>query len=392
MRITARVREMAQSEIADMIGPARIREIQRTDPHPVFKAFVVGHEGEARGYLVKVGNIVKHWFRDAVEKLHGSIQMGLKIFHGHSDTNDQAGRVAIGEVVGKKLMTIGSRASVVVACYIRPEFRHLPFDIASIEASVDLEEDRTRGLYVADVGEVTAIALSNSAIETPGFAGATLLGQLQAFAKSRVKEDYLPDKPTAEDVKQAIREAGLHPSDLFMAGEITADPVLREQMREKNASPEIFYEMREMKRQLAESEKRLAEAQKDKTKLEERIASQDAVIKTGAIESAKARVASLFEKAKAERKLEERQSKFITTRLARFVPQKPEEVEKEFNTFLDAEIDEEKRIAKEVYGIPDKPAGKNGGKEGAEPEETQASAGALADYIDPSKNEMIKLD
>ena len=185
MRITARVREMAQSEIVSMIGPARIREIQRTDPHPTFKAFVVGHEGEAAGYLVGVGNIVKRWFRSAVVKLHEAIQMGLKIFHGHGETNDQVGRTPIGEVVGKKLMTIGNKVSTVVAVHLFPEYARLPLDIASIEASVDLEEDRKRGLYVADVGEVSAIALSNSAIETPGFAGATLLGQLQAFAKSK---------------------------------------------------------------------------------------------------------------------------------------------------------------------------------------------------------------
>ncbi|MBE3109332.1 MAG: hypothetical protein IMZ46_02290 [Acidobacteria bacterium] len=393
MRITARLRCMAQSEIADMIGPRKIAEIQRTDPHPVFKAFVVGHEGEAKGYLVGVGNIVKHWFQAAIIKLHEAIQMGIKIFHGHGDTNDQAGRMAIGEVVGKKLMRIGDRVSTVVACHILPEYRHLPLDIASIEASIDLEEDRMHGLYVAGVGEVTAIALSNSAIETPGFAGATLLGQIQAFAKSKIKENRQMDKSTAEEIKQMIREAGLHPSDLFMAGEITADPVLKEQMREKNASPEIFYEMREMKRELAESGKRLAEAQKENSKLTERLTSQDAAIKASQVEGAKARVLPLFEKAKAERKLEDRQSKFIAARLARFVPVKPEEVEKEFNAFLDAEIDEERRIAKEVYGIAEKPAGnsKGGGKEGAEPTETPAGGDPQAAYLDPAKNEMIKL-
>ncbi|OGD20332.1 MAG: hypothetical protein A2Y70_02005 [Candidatus Aminicenantes bacterium RBG_13_64_14] len=382
---------MAQNEIAEMIGPAKIREIQRTDPHPVFKAFVVGHEGEAKGYLVKVGNIVKHWFRDAVVKLFQAVGIGTKIFHGHGDTNDQAGRTAIGAVVGKKLMTIGSRESVVVACHILPDYRHLPLDIASIEASVDLEEDRARGLYVADVGEVTAIALSNSQIETPGFAGATLLGQLQAFAKSRIKENRQMDKPTAEEIKQLIREAGLQVSDLFGIGEITADPAIKEQMREKNASPEIYYEMREMKRELAESGKRLAEAQKENAKLVEKASTQEAAIKAGQIEGAKGRVASLFEKAKAERKLEERQSKFIAARLARFVPQKPEEVEKEFNAYLDGEVDEEKRLAKDVYGIVEKPGGKGNGKEGAEPTETEA-ADAQADYLDPAKNRMIKLD
>ena len=389
MKITARLRCMAQNEIADMIGPVRIREIQRTDPHPVFKEFVVGHEGEATGYLVDVGNVVKHWFQAAVVKLHEAIQMGIKIFHGHGDTNDQAGRLAIGEVVGKKLMRIGNRVSTVVACHILPEYRHLPLDIASIEASIDLEEDRMHGLYVAGVGEVTAIALSNSQIETPGFAGATLLGQLQAFAKSRIKENRQMEKSTAEEIKQMIREAGLQVSDLFGIGEITADPAMKEQMQEKNVSPAVYAEMREMKRELADAGKRLAQVEKEKSALSDQIKAKDEALKTSSLETAKTRIPALFEKAKAERKLEDRQSKFIAARLARFVPQKPEEVEKEFNTFLDAEIDEEKRIAKEVYGITEKPAG--GGKEGAEPTKIEPGGDPQEAYLDPSKNEMIKL-
>lgn len=389
MRITARIFCMAQNEIAEMIGPSRIREIRQGDPHPVFKAFVVGHEGEAGGYIVGAGNIVKQWFRDAVVKLHEAIQMGIKIFHGHAETNDQTGRNPIGEVVGKRLMKIGNRISTVVACYILPEYRHLPLDIASIEASIDLEEDRKRGLYVADVGQVTAIALSNSAVETPGFAGATLLGQLQAFARSRNKEDDLT--PTAEELKRMVREAGLQPSDLFMAGEITADPAIKEQMRERSVSPEIYYEMRELKRELAESGKRLAQAEKDKGVLEAQVKNKDEAIKTSAVETAKAKVPALFEKAKAERKLEERQSKFIAARLARFSPNKPEELEKEFGTFLDGEIDEEKRLAKDVYGIVEKPVKKGNGKEGAEPGAVEPGEGE-DDYLDPAKNEMIKLD
>jgi hypothetical protein len=196
------------------------------------------------------------------------------------------------------------------------------------------------------------------------------------------------DKPTAEEIKQLIREASLQPSDLFGIGEITADPAIKEQMREKNVSPEIYYEMREMKRELAESGKRLTEAQKENSKLAEKVTSQDAAIKAGLIEGAKAKVGQLFEKAKAGRKLEDRQSKFIAARLARFVPVKPEEVEKEFNAYLDGEIDEEKQLAKDVYGVVEKVGG---GKEGAEPGVTEAGD-AQAAYLDPAKNEMIKLD
>jgi hypothetical protein len=393
VRIKAYVREMADNEIAVMVGTQRMAQIKMLDPKPVFKAFVIGHEGEAGGYMVGVGNIVKRWFRSAVEKLYEKIQMGIKIFQGHGATNDQTGRVPIGEVAGKRLMTIGNRISTVVACHIFPEFAHLPLDIASIEASVDLEEDKRRGLYVADVGDVTAIALSNSKIETPGFAGATLLGQLQAFAKTRIKENQL-DKPTTEEIKSMIREAELQPSDLFGLHEIKADPIIKEQMTEESPAN---YKFALLRREKEDAERRLAELKTENTKLNEKVIAQDQAIKASQIESAKGKVTALFEKAKGERKLEERQSKFIQSRLARFVPVKPEEVEKEFNTFLDGEIDEEKRIAKDVYGIEvDKGNGGKGAGGEADDKTKGKGAGGTEEvenpYLDPAKNPMIKLD
>jgi hypothetical protein len=57
--------------------------------------------------------------------------------------------------------------------------------VASIEAEIDLNVDGKGNIIANDVNNVSAIALGNSEIETPGFAGATLLGQLQAFAKER---------------------------------------------------------------------------------------------------------------------------------------------------------------------------------------------------------------
>jgi hypothetical protein len=50
---------------------------------------------------------------------------------------------------------------------------------------MDLDVDSKGNLIATDIQDVSAIALGNSEIETPGFAGATLLGQLQAFAKEQ---------------------------------------------------------------------------------------------------------------------------------------------------------------------------------------------------------------
>jgi hypothetical protein len=179
---------MAASEIADMIPPETIAEIKKTDPWPLFKAFVAVHEGEAKGNLVGVGNIAKRWYKNVVSKLHDKIEIGLRnglqLFHGHGATNDHDdGRLPIGRVVGKKMMEIAGRMSSVVACYIESPHTRLKLDVASIEANVDMDIDpKTGELYVTAVNDVQALALGNGDLETPGFSGATLLGQLQAFA------------------------------------------------------------------------------------------------------------------------------------------------------------------------------------------------------------------
>jgi hypothetical protein len=90
------------------------------------------------------------------------------------------------------------------------------------------------------------------------------------------------------------------------------------------------------------------------------------------------------------RKLDDRQTKFIQNRLARFTPQKPDDVEKEFVAYLDAEIDEYGKIAKEIFGIePAKPPADGGGGE-PEPVKKQ-DPGTKNEYLDPAKNPMIKL-
>ena len=183
MRIRATIREMAASEIAGMIPDEKMKEIRAKDAYPVFKAFVVGHEGESRGNIVGIGNVVKRWFKDLIQKLHGKISAGVQLFHGHAATNDMAGRVPIGEVVGKRLLEIGGKTSSVVACYVYPPFKGLPLDVASIEADINFKPTGGNDVIITDINNITGIALGNSAIETPGFPGATLLGQLQAFIK-----------------------------------------------------------------------------------------------------------------------------------------------------------------------------------------------------------------
>lgn len=385
MRIKAQVLEMAANEIASMIPSSEMQRIRANDPRPHFKAFVVGHEGEARGTMIGVGNVVKRWFRSAVEKLHDRIKVGVQLFHSHQPgTNATGGREPIGEVVGKRAAKIGDRLSAIVACYIYPPFRHLPLDVASIEAEIVFEQDRLRGLHVVDVHDVTGIALGHSSVETPGFPGATLLGQLQAFV---AKERYMA-KPTAEEIRQLIREAELQPSDIFTVGEITADPIVTEQTREKHVnSPQVYYDLREAKRLLAEAEKRAKEVEKASKDLVDQVKAKDEALRTGAIEAAKAKVPTLFEKLKGSRKLDAGTTKFIQARLARFTPTKAEDVEKELEAYLDSEVDEFGKV-QEILGIKAKGDVKKGG---GEPEENP-DVPAQDKYTTPATNPMIRTD
>jgi len=82
--------------------------------------------------------------------------------------------------VGKAIKTIQSKVNAIAITYIYPEYRGLPLDVASIEADVNINPDDS--VHDVDVGDITGIALGNSAVEKPGFAGATLLSQIQAFA------------------------------------------------------------------------------------------------------------------------------------------------------------------------------------------------------------------
>ena len=384
MKIRATLHAMAESEIMAMVDRDLLTNIKTKDSSPMLKAFVVGHEGEAQGTLLGVGNVVKKWFGDAIEKLSNKINVGLKLFHGHAATNDTEGRVSVGEVVGKNLLNIKDRLSSVVACWIYPEYRHLPLDVASIEADIDLVGDSQDRLYVADVNEISGIALGNSEIETPGFPGATLLGQLQAFAKTTLIKGE--NKMTLAELKQAIQEGKFQPSDLFGREDIFADPTISEQVKEKvsNASgynirklEDLTEERAALKKKLDEAEVKITESEKEKDALR--------------LESAKTKVGSLFDTQKTERKLDEKQVKFIQNRLGGFTPQKVEDVEKEFNTHLDDELKEYETMAKDVFGIEIKEKPPDGGNGGTGPGKTPAP-GTDNKYLDPAQNPMIKAD
>ncbi len=181
MKFIAKLQQMASSEILNIIPKDVYDNIKQVDPHPLFQAYVIGHEGEATAKMVGIGKKVSHWFSSAINKIGQKLKYGTKIFPCHNVDSSHEGRQSIGEVVGKTVRTIQDKVNAIAVMYIYPEYRNLPFDIASIEANVRINPDDN--VHDVDVGDITGIVLGNSAIEKPGFAGATLLSSIQAMSK-----------------------------------------------------------------------------------------------------------------------------------------------------------------------------------------------------------------
>jgi len=191
---------------------------------------------------------------------------------------------------------------------------------------------------------------------------------------------------TLDQVKDLIKTEKLRPSDVFGMDALESDPAVKG-LAEDRVRERIAGEFKRRK----EAEEKLEKLQGEQGGKEAALQEE---IKGLKINAAKSQLGPLFEKQKAERKLDERQAKYIQNRLARFAIQKPDEIEKEFNAFLDGEIDEYGRVAKEVFGIEEKGEGGGTGTGKVKPAGAEPHAGdkksADSPYLDPAKNPFIK--
>jgi len=365
MRIRATLIEMASSEIMSIVDPRMYSVIKKSDPKPHFKAFVVGHEGESSG-KVSIGgseffNVVKKWYRSAIEMMHEKIKLGIALFMGHVYTsNEERGRSKIGMVVGKKLQEIKGVLSEIVIAYIYPEFREEELNVASIEADIILNDDG--GVYSAEVEDIHGIALGNSKTEKPGFAGASLLGVVQEFTDNKSsqlkKRSMEMSIESIGDLREIIKTNGWKPGDIFSLTDLTDDPsvkgVIKSEVKEAVAG-EWSHRARTDDKFKSESEK----WENEKKEFESQIKALKG-------EASKVKITDLWIAEKKDRKLDEKEVAFIDKKIKEFEPEDPEMIEKEFSKFLDKKVDEFNDLA-EVFGqkkVEKKEEGGNAGGEG----------------------------
>jgi hypothetical protein len=373
IRIAGELQEMASDEVLEHVSASAYKRVRKTDDKPEFRAYVIGHEGESEGKVVGIGKVIKKWARSAIANITERLAVGTKVFHLHEMTNDHEGRKPIGEVVGKALSEVAGRLSSIAVMYIYPPYRDMPLDVASMEADIVLPENvspNARAVEV-DVEDITAIALGNSQINKPGFAGASLLASLQEFAA-----DMSPEKPhketkpmTKDELRQAIRDAKLSPSDLFGPKEMSDDSLVQEVIREKRRNEEGFET-----RQSAKLEAEKAKLEQEKQALQAKLdAASKGLLKTRAAEALKPAI--------EKRKLDEKQAAFVLKHADKFDPKSEETLAGDLDKFLDTQLDELKAFH-ELYGIKPDGAGKPGvgaGKPGASSLEDELTPDALKD-------------
>jgi len=187
---------------------------------------------------------------------------------------------------------------------------------------------------------------------------------------------------TRDQIRDLIKAEKIKPSDLFGA-EVLAEDSSVKGLVESETRRAVAGEYAHRKR---------TEEGFDKTKaeLEKQLNDLKAEANTLRVATATGKVRPLYDAQKASRKLTEKQATFIEGRLERFKPVKPEEVEKEFNFYLDSEVDEFGKVAK-LLGIEEQKADDKAKDGGTGPDESKKSGAPENKYLDPAKNPMIRI-
>ncbi len=378
-RISAKIRAMAESDVLRLVPARIIRDIKRDDPHPLFKAFVIGGEGEWRPTIVGIGQTIQRWFRGAVQALGQKLNIGTKVFDGHEQTNAHDGRTAVGEVIGKTIEKVKDTISAIAVTYIYPQFKDIPFDVASIEADLSVPANmRAFEVDEPDVLAITGIALGNSAIDMPAFPGATLQAALQAFAEPQTRTQGGGGMKTLDEVKAAIQEGRFLPSQLFDGEVLVSDPVVRNHVK-----GEVAGEWNHRKRTDEAFDKARADWEKEKGDLTKQIGD----LKISAI---KPKAAETLVTILKERKIDgnAKLSKFVQKAVDKgFTPADEATLKKDLDKFVDAQLDE----FKDLFGDAEASGGgQRAGQGGPGTGANEGTPGVTGDDLtDPKKNDFI---
>jgi len=233
MKATVQLQLMAADEIMQYIPPATITAIQAKDAHPLFRAYVVGEEGNATPNVIGIGGRVLNWLRASISAMVQRLQFGTKIFHNHAEeTNKHSGRTVVGELVGKALEYVSGKMRAVAVAYIYPSYRDIIADAVSIEAEIEVDPSGQSNIVDGiHVGAITGIAVGDRRYNKPAFPAAGLIAQLQAFENQGDNTGGGKMDLTIDQVKDFLLLRRIKPSEVFREEDLTKDEVIRTKIK-----------------------------------------------------------------------------------------------------------------------------------------------------------------
>lgn len=222
---------ISAQEILANIPINTLSEIKENNPHPYFRAYSIMHEGTARPRVIgEKESLPTLWTRKVIQSAKNIIKRGVQFFVGHNADNSTRGRRSIGEVVGNFQKMINDKLHNIAIGYFPDRIEADKYNVCSIEGGVIAQDFQDYSL-IREIKNISGIALAHSSYERPAFPGAVYMAAVQAFdddpadlppsKNKNVRRSQNMDTITFEDVKKAVRNMNIFPSQLF------AEPDLR---------------------------------------------------------------------------------------------------------------------------------------------------------------------
>jgi hypothetical protein len=208
--------EMASGEVQALIGEERYQAVKAKDPHPLFVALTMAHEGKSFGRILgRRGadqGVEKIWPRSRIHELVQRINAtlnsrsllaeskrqaqsgsGIPVYLFHNQDNSP--RHPVGRVIAAVSRYIRGKVHAIGIAYIsdldaRERIRNRELDTCSIEAELEFQRSSSpsdhadspgRAWIVNAVRKISGLALGSRALQSPGFADAGILATVQEF-------------------------------------------------------------------------------------------------------------------------------------------------------------------------------------------------------------------
>lgn len=336
--IQALTTEVTQEELEKNLPP----EVMKNLVGKTITPYIIGEEGESNPRIIGEGIKKLTWPRAVIRRIADVAKSGTKFFIGHNSDSSHDNRQSVGEVVGSFTREVKGKLQALAISIL--DKGQEAMDVCSIEADVEMSPSG----MIGDINKLTGIALGSSNTDSPAFPGAVRLNSIQCFGETKTSLEKGDIQVTFEELKAAAKALNVHPHQLFTAEDIQNDKVLGK----------VYTDLETVNKELTTKSEAL-------TTLE---SSSKESIRKGQLADAKNNFSKLIPEGTTE--------KAKTFILAKFDPEKVEDLTEEGLKNMLSSLQTEYSDNAKLFGVEDSNPGSKGGttKPGGESEDPIAEA------------------